>query len=168
MDSGRIRIPRMLHLSSERLAELADSEPTLAEAEHLAACATCAAERSAHQRLLTLASDERDRLAPALTNWASLSARLREEEIITIPATAGVVPLVTPRKHRRAWLAGIRVAAGIILALGFGALRRVTAGASAVPSGREMVAFFDDAVDPKVRLVVPAADESSPFENVEE
>jgi hypothetical protein len=158
----------MLHLSSERLAELADSEPTLAEAEHLAACATCAAERSAHQRLLTLASDERDRLAPALTNWTSLSARLREEEIITTPATADVVPLVTPRKHRRAWLAGIRVAAGIILALGFGALGRVTAGASAVPSGREMVTFFDDVVDPKVRLVVPAADESSSFENVEE
>src|SRR5688572_9698358 len=118
MDSGRTRIPRMLHLSSERLAELADSGPTLAEAAHLAACATCAAERSAHQRLFTLAGDERDRLAPPLTNWASLSARLREEHIITSPAVTDtsvvpLVPLVTPRRHRRLWLAGIRAAAGV-------------------------------------------------------
>src|SRR5687768_14594287 len=134
MDSGRIRIPRMLHLSSERLAELADSEPTLAEAAHLAACATCAAERSAHQRLLTLAGDERDRLAPPLTNWASLSARLREEHIIASPAATdtSVVPLVTPRPHRRLWLAGIRAAAGLVLAVGFGALGRMSAGAAAV------------------------------------
>src|SRR6478672_7141308 len=48
------------HLSSERLAELADGEPTVAEAEHLAACAICAAERSAHRRLLSMALDERD------------------------------------------------------------------------------------------------------------
>jgi len=57
----------MLHLSSERLAELADGEPTVAEAEHLAACAICATERSAHQRLLSMASDERDRTAEPLT-----------------------------------------------------------------------------------------------------
>src|SRR6187431_2670813 len=113
MDSGRTRIPRMLHLSSERLAELADSEPTIAEAEHLAACAICATERSAHQRLLSLASDERDRVAPPLTNWASLSARLREEHIIasdlspvvaTVPTETGIVPIgsiVRPRPHRR-------------------------------------------------------------------
>ena len=95
----------MLHLSSERLAELADGEPTIAEAEHLAACAICATERSAHQRLLSLASDERDRVAPPLTNWASLSARLREEHIIasdlspvvaTVPTETGIVPIVLP------------------------------------------------------------------------
>ena len=58
----------MLHLSSERLAELADGEPTVAEAEHLAACAICATERSAHRRLLSLAVDE------------TASARLRAEK----------------------------------------------------------------------------------------
>src|SRR5919112_511287 len=116
----------MLHLSSERLAELADGEPTVAEAEHLAACANCATERSAHKRLLSLAGDERDRIAPPLTNWATLSARLREEHIIssdaphTVGATteAAIVPIVKPRRHQRAWLAGLRVAAGVVFALG--------------------------------------------------
>src|SRR5215213_2578221 len=123
MDSNRTQVLNMLHLSSERLAELADGEPTIAEAEHLAACAICATERSAHQRLLTLAGDERDRIAPPLTNWASLSARLRELEIIVtpVPATAeaptSLVPLVSPRPRRRVLLAGLRVAAGIVFAL---------------------------------------------------
>jgi hypothetical protein len=141
----------MLHLSSERLAELADGEPTIAEAAHLAGCAICAAERSAHQRLLTLAGDERGRIAPPLTNWASLSARLREEEILTssptgvtvdVPATT-MLPFaaVQPRPHRRAWLAGLRVAAGLVFAVGFGALGRMSAGADATPSKHEMVAF---------------------------
>ena len=160
----------MLHLSSERLAELADSEPTLAEAAHLAACATCAAERSAHQRLLTLAGDERDRLAPPLTNWASLSARLREEHIIASPAVTDtavvpLVPLVTPRRHRRLWLAGIRAAAGLMLAVGFGALGRMSAGAAAVPSAEELTTMADRIVDPKIRVVIPP---TSGFGTVEE
>ncbi|HUQ81150.1 MAG TPA: hypothetical protein VM076_08435 [Gemmatimonadaceae bacterium] len=142
----------MLHLSSERLAELADGEPTIAEAEHLADCATCAAERSAHQRLLTLAGDERGRIAPPLTNWASLSARLREEEILAsspvatsvdIPATTVLPFAVQPRPHRRVWLAGLRVAAGLVFAVGFGALGRMSANANAVPSKQEMVALAD-------------------------
>src|SRR3982751_5942759 len=121
----------MLHLSSERLAELADGEPTVAEAEHLAACANCATERSAHKRLLSLAGDERGRIAPPLTNWATLSARLREEQIISTTCSpagrsatveASMVPLVVPRPHRRAWLAGLRVAAGVVIAVSFGAL----------------------------------------------
>jgi hypothetical protein len=145
----------MSHLSSERLAELADGEPTIAEAEHLAACAICATERSAHQRLLTLAGDERDRVAPPLTSWATLAARLRDEGIIATGAAAGagvdgspgvtssspdarVVPLVPPRRHRGAWLAGLRVAAGLIIAATFGALGRISAGASPAPSGREI------------------------------
>ena len=160
----------MLHLSSERLAELADSEPTLAEAEHLAACATCATERSAHQRVLTLASDERDRLAPPLTDWATLSARLRQEEIILTPATAttDVVPLVKPRRHRRAWLVGLRVAAGIVLAFGFGALGRLSAGASAVPAPRDVATALDAMINPKVRIVVPEIESNSSFDTVEE
>src|SRR3954451_11581155 len=121
----------MLHLSSERLAELADGEPTVAEAEHLAACANCAAERSAHQRLLSMAGDERDRIAPALTDWSTLSARLREQRIISddyaapVTVETALVPIARPRAHRRAWLAGLRVAAGLVFAAGFGALGRV-------------------------------------------
>lgn len=151
----------MLHLSSERLAELADGEPTIAEAEHLAACAICATERSAHQRLLTLASDERDRIAPPLTNWASLSARLREEQIIATPGTAvveiptTVIPIVAPRPHRRAWLAGLRVAAGIVFALGFGALGRMSANASPAPTGGELKSLATQIVGGAAAELVP-------------
>ena len=160
----------MLHLSSERLAELADSEPTLAEAEHLAACATCATERSAHQRVLTLASDERDRLAPPLTDWATLSARLRQEEIILTPATTAtdVVPLVAPRRHRHAWLMGLRVAAGIVLAFGLGALGRMSAGATALPSPTDLRMLADRMLDPKVRIDIPTIESNSSFDTVEE
>jgi len=169
----------MLHLSSERLAELADGEPTVAEAEHLAACAICASERSAHQRLLALASDERDRVAPPLTEWSTLSARLREEGIVATDVTAPItietslVPFIKPRPHRRAWLAGLRVAAGVVIAVGFGALGRMSAGASATPSGREVVGMLgrlaggtgaSDAIAPIARL----AEINSPFNSVED
>ena len=169
----------MLHLSSERLAELADGEPTVAEAEHLAACANCATERSAHKRLLSLAGDERDRIAPPLTNWATLSARLREEQIIsTTCSPAGrsattettVVPLVVPRPHRRAWLAGLRVAAGVVMAVSFGALGRMSAGASPAPSGKEVLGVLDQVVGRPSREVLPNGfgDSASPFSSVED
>ena len=168
----------MLHLSSERLAELADSEPTLAEAEHLAACVSCATERSAHQRLLTLAGDERDRLAPPLTNWASLSARLREEQIIAPPVRSdasdtSIVSLasrVAPRPHRGAWLTGLRVAAGVVFALGFGALGRMSANAPAVPSRVEIAQLARDLVRDKTNEVLPNVfgAGASQFENVED
>ena len=142
MDLGRTRILSMLHLSSERLAELADGEPTVAEAEHLAACAICATERSAHQRLLSLAGDERDRIAPPLTEWATLSQQLRAEGIISdhVPtrASAQVVPFVAPRPRKRAWLAGLRIAAGLVFAVGFGALGRMSAHAPVVPTAGEV------------------------------
>ena len=162
----------MLHLSSERLAELADSEPTLAEAEHLAACANCATERSAHQRLLSLAGDERDRLAPPLTNWASLSQRLRDEAIISTAASAdsSIVPLPSPRPHRRALLAGMRVAAGLIFALGFGALGRMSANAPVVPTRVELTQLAQNMVRDQANDVIPAVfgRDTSPFENVED
>lgn len=170
----------MLHLSSERLAELADGEPTVAEAEHLAACANCATERSAHQRLLSLAGDERDRIAPPLTNWATLSARLRDEQIIAsdvrplvpgIQAEPGIIPLVAPRPHQRAWLAGLRIAAGLVLAVGFGALGRMSAGASPTPSGREVLGVLNQVAGRAGRDVLPMAnfrDSASPFASVEE
>ena len=177
MDSSRTQVPNMLHLSSERLAELADGEPTIAEAEHLAACAICATERSAHQRLLTLAGDERDRIAPPLTNWASLSSRLREEEIIVTPVASSVdaptngVPLVRPRPHRRALLGGLRVAAGIIFALGFGALGRMSANAPATPSTAEMRVLAERLAGTGAAVLptLPGLnDDSSPFATVED
>jgi hypothetical protein len=175
MDSGRTRIPNMSHLSSERLAELADGEPTVAEAEHLAACANCATERSAHQRLLTLALDERDRIAPPLTDWSTLSARLRDEGIISTQVTApvafdaAVIAMPQPRPHRRAWLAGLRVAAGLVIAVGFGALGRMSAGASLVPSTSEVVSVADRFLGrPRPSGPANPAEMTAPFNDINE
>ena len=167
----------MLHLSSERLAELADGEPTIAEAEHLAACAVCATERSAHQRLVTMAGGERDRIAPPLTDWATLSAKLRDEGIIAddyvVPVTVettAVIPIPQPRPHRRAWLVGFRVAAGLVFAAGFGALGRMSARAPVVPTAQEMVFLGkrivgDSVLPPSLEKIM---NQQAPFNSVED
>jgi len=184
----------MSHLSSERLAELADGEPTVAEAEHLAACAICAAERSAHQRLLSMALDERDRIAPPLTQWSTLAAKLREQGIIAtgnavsatgetgsvpsisaVSSVAGVpgVPgvfLARPRPHRRAWLVGLRVAAGLVFAAGFGALGRMSAGAAPAPSGKDVAALTSRIFRGSAQKVIPSVfgEQGGPFGSVED
>ena len=69
----------MQHLAIERLAELADGEPTAAEKEHLTECAMCAAEREAYRRVVSIAADERRRIAPPISTWGLLSEELREQ-----------------------------------------------------------------------------------------
>lgn len=72
----------MSHITDERLAALADDEPTTAEAEHLAACARCASERVSQRRLLALTGATRDRLGPPLVEWETIASRLRAEGMI--------------------------------------------------------------------------------------
>jgi hypothetical protein len=110
----------MPHLSPDRLAELADSEPTAAERQHLDACATCAAERAAHARVLTVAHLERERLMPPLVTWDTLSEQLRAEGLIKSPAST---------VRRRVWAVGtMRAAAALVLVVGGAAFGRFTAG----------------------------------------
>ena len=73
----------MQHLSIERLAELADGEPTSAEHDHLAECAMCSAERVAYHRVVAMAADERRHIAPPISTWGLLSEELREQGLIT-------------------------------------------------------------------------------------
>ena len=73
----------MQHLSIERLAELADGEPTAAEHDHLAECAMCSAERIAYHRVVAMAADERRHIAPPISTWGLLSEELREQGLIT-------------------------------------------------------------------------------------
>lgn len=73
----------MQHLSIERLAELADGEPTAAERDHLAECAMCSAERIAYRRVVAMAADERRHIAPPISTWGLLSEELREQGLIT-------------------------------------------------------------------------------------
>lgn len=105
----------MQHLAIERLAELADGEPTATEREHLAACAMCAAERVAYQRVVAMAADERRRIAPPLTDWGTLRGALQSQGVIVAPAEANA---------RRDWsgrvaaIGGRLAAAILILAVG--------------------------------------------------
>lgn len=114
----------MQHLAIERLAELADGEPTAAEKEHLSECAMCAAEREAYRRVISIAADERRRIAPPISSWGLLSEELREEGLIITREQA------TARTVFRAKLTTFarRAAAGIaILATGL-VTGRLTAG----------------------------------------
>ena len=72
----------MSHLHPERLAALADGEPTSAEAAHLSACSSCAHEIAVHRRLLMLAWQERETLTTPLASWESLAAAARDDGLI--------------------------------------------------------------------------------------
>lgn len=114
----------MQHLVIERLAELADSEPTAAEAEHLAECAMCSAERTAYHRVVSMAADERRRIAPPVSTWGSLSAALRQEGIITSRAETSARKQFLARVTQVTWQA----AAGIAILVTGLVTGRVTAG----------------------------------------
>ena len=80
----------MSHLHPERLAALADGEPTAAEATHLSSCSACAHEIAAHRRLLMLAWQEREALSAPLASWDTLAESLRDEGLLrATPSTAG-------------------------------------------------------------------------------
>jgi hypothetical protein len=114
----------MQHLTIERLAELADGEPTAAENGHLVECAMCAAERVAYSRVVSMAADERRRIAPPITTWGLLSEELREQGLITTREQMTARTALVARAKVVAW----RVAAGIgILVTGL-VSGRMTAG----------------------------------------
>lgn len=96
----------MLHLDPERLAALAEDQPTHDEAAHLAACPECAREQAAYEELVAMAARERHTvLARPLTEWRSLSARLTDESVRIAPAPGRGLP--------RAWM---QIAAGLVIA----------------------------------------------------
>ena len=121
----------MLHLPTERLAALADDEPTALEAEHLASCETCTRERAAHATIIQMAAAEHVRLAPPLTQWSSIASELRAEKMIRAPHRVRA-PLGS-----RWW---VRAAAAVMLVAGGIAIGRASAGESLVPWGSDGVA----------------------------
>ncbi len=137
----------MRHLDPERLAAIGDSEPTAEEATHLTDCAQCERERLALRELIALSRSEG--VAPLqapLTNWESLSARLRDEGILRPAAAAlALVPGEDASRRTPARFAGagtevrtgglsrasrgwLRAAAAVVLAGGGLAMGRATAG----------------------------------------
>lgn len=114
----------MLHLPIERIAELVDGGGTLQERDHLLTCAPCTRELEAYRRLVAIAGDERRRIAPPLTDWESLSERLRAEGMLA-PAS-GAIP--SPGR-RGAVLTFLRRAAVVVVFVGSGGvLGRMSAG----------------------------------------
>jgi hypothetical protein len=118
----------MSHLSPERLAALADEEPTAPELAHLIACPACAGEREAQRALLELASSERTSIGLPLTRWESLAPALRDEGLVT---HAGA-PASGPSRPRggRIWR---QAAAALLFAAGGTVFGRYSAGAAPLP-----------------------------------
>ncbi len=120
----------MEHLETERLADLVDGPGTAADRDHLASCAVCAAELASYRRVVSMAADERRRIAPPLTNWDTLANRVREEGLVATKPVAR-------RRSSVALLA--RRAAAIVVFTGTGVVMgRMSTGlsvAQAVVSG---------------------------------
>lgn len=117
----------MLHLDPERLAALAEDQPTHDEAAHLAACPECAREQAAYEELVAMAARERHTvLARPLTDWRSLSARLTDEAARIAPAPA------RGRGLPRAWM---QIAAGLLIAASGLMVGRATAAPRSAETG---------------------------------
>ncbi len=132
----------MSHLSTERLAAIADDTPNAVEATHIAGCWDCRAEVAAYRRLARLSAMAPIPMEP-LSSWSQLAPQLRAEGIIVDAdrlgggATGTVVmhqaaterglrPLHARRVEASRWI--LRAAAGLALLVGGAALGRVTAG----------------------------------------
>jgi hypothetical protein len=118
----------MSHLSPERLAALADEDPTPAELAHLSACVACAAEREAHRALVGLAAVERASIGLPVTRWESLAPALHAEGLMPSRAVGGAGTGRT--RHGRFWL---QAAASLLFVAGGTILGRYTAGAQPLP-----------------------------------
>ena len=129
----------MLHLSAERLAALADEEPTTTEGEHLARCATCTRERSAQRALRSLAASNRvaGPAATPLTSWDTLLPALRAEGLVAA-TPASVLPdggRSNVLRFRGRWMSsGLMRAAAAVLLVATGLIAgRWSAGVTPVP-----------------------------------
>ena len=118
----------MLHLHTERLAELGDGTPTAEEAAHLATCETCAHEREAYRSLLAMAAAEREPFGLPLTRWDAIAAELAVAE-------TPVVPDIAPARGSNRRM--LSVAAGLLLMAGGAMLGRASAGARIIPGPAE-------------------------------
>ena len=121
----------MSHLSTERLAALADEQPDAGESAHLARCADCTRELDAIRSLVTLAGAERDSMSVPLTRWDTLAARLRSEGLVS---GGGNAFISSTRRHSTASRM-LQIAAALLLIAGGVGAGRISAGASVVPGG---------------------------------
>jgi hypothetical protein len=163
----------MSHLSTERLAALGDEEPTAAEAVHLAACATCARERTAYRTLVAMAGHEREAIGIPLTRWDAIAGALSGEYpiVATVPghattARSGIAR--TPGRTVRFMRTPMRAAAGFLLLVGGAVAGRMSAGAPALPIGGGASVLSADAQGGGASTLVNRVPDSMNFASVEE
>lgn len=148
----------MLHLRTERLAELGDDVPTAEEAAHLAACDVCAHECDAYLSLMAMAHEEREAFGLPLTRWDAIAAEL------SAPAAAANTPGASaPRSPR--WQ--LQIAAGLLLVAGGAMLGRLSTGERALPAARATPAATVTAASALPSSVEPASD-SAAFTSIDE
>src|SRR5437764_14456751 len=114
MSDYQARNPRMLHLSTERLATLVDESPTAAELSHLTSCADCTRERSMYRSLADLAASESTRIGAPLTRWESLAPALIADGVIDNGRTVRLGSRRAPRPWLQAAAAVLFVAVGMM------------------------------------------------------
>ena len=144
----------MLHLHTERLAELVDEPASAEELAHLAQCSFCAEERRSFLALRTLAAGELESFGLPLTRWDAISAAL----------AADAPRVAAPQFQRRPMPRGMQIAAGLLLVAGGATLGRMSARvapASAsfasdtvsrtVASGSADASFFSGVDDARAR-----------------
>lgn len=122
----------MQHLTSERIAALADSPATLAERTHLNECVSCVAELAAAQRLMQMALTDIPAIERPLSSWERLSPALKSEGLITTPLVPGGLEfdLVPVRRNGRyRW--AMQAAAAAFLLLGGAVVGRASASLTA-------------------------------------
>jgi hypothetical protein len=117
----------MSHISTDRIAAIADDTPSADEATHLAGCWDCRAELAAYRRLVRMAAMAPVPMEP-LTAWSRLAPQLRADGIIVdaarLGSPAGGTPVVSLDDRRAAtaprpwprWV--LRAAAGFALLFG--------------------------------------------------
>lgn len=143
----------MSHLHPERLAALADGEPTAAEAAHLSSCSACAYEMAAHRHLLMLAWRERETLSAPLASWETIAAAARQEGLIRAAQSALRASRSAQRVPGLPWW--LQAAAAVVLLAGgmaigrlavpaFGGSETATTGDARVPSGQGGVRVASD------------------------
>lgn len=134
----------MLHLPTDRLAELGDEVATPEEAVHLALCAHCAHERAAYQSLVAMALAEREPFGMPLTRWDAIAAELPAHVGAAFSSAHDVasnVVDVAPARRRLAGRDMLQIAAGVLLIAGGAVFGRVTAGAPPLPGAPSIAAL---------------------------
>lgn len=152
------------HISGQRLAALADEQPTTDEQDHLSRCGTCSVELEAHRSLFAMAGSERGLMGIPLTRWDALAERLRAEGLMAKAPESVTAEWAAPIGTRRLTpRAMMRVAAAIMLVAGGMLIGRASTGAPLVPGGLTGNETHQTAVRPFAPNQVPTT-----FATVEE